>query len=139
MIILDDILLFPVRGILWTLRELHNAAQQELAGEAEAITARLSELYMMLETGQISDEEFDAGEQELLDRLDEFQESGVFIEDEEDEEDFEEEDLEAVELDWEDLECEEENFDVVELGWEGEDEEGADGAAKDDNDESGLT
>lgn len=71
MLIVDDILLFPVRSILWMFREIHNAAQQELATEAEAITAELSELYMMLETGRITEDEFDAKEVELLDRLDE--------------------------------------------------------------------
>ena len=54
-------------------REIHDAAQQELAGESEAITAALSELYMKLETGQITETEFDAQEKVLLDRLDRLQ------------------------------------------------------------------
>jgi hypothetical protein len=73
MFLLDDLLLSPVKGILWIFREIHDAAQQELAGESEAITAALSELYMKLETGQISDAEFDAQEKVLLDRLDRLQ------------------------------------------------------------------
>ena len=80
MLILDDILLFPIKGIFWIFRELHKAAQQELASEAEAITDELSELYMMLETGQITEDEFDSREKELLDRLDEIQERGTLIE-----------------------------------------------------------
>jgi len=80
MLIIDDILLFPIKSILWIFREIHNAAQQELATEAEAITAELSELYMMLETGRITEAEFDAKEVELLDRLDEIQEHGNLIE-----------------------------------------------------------
>jgi len=67
-------------------REIHNAAQQELATEAETITADLSELYMMLETGRITEDEFDTREKELLDRLDEIQEQGTRIEDEDNEE-----------------------------------------------------
>lgn len=82
MLIIDDILLFPFRSILWIFREVHNAAQQELAGEAELITAELSELYMMLETGKISEQEFATREKELLDRLDKIQESGADIEEE---------------------------------------------------------
>ena len=70
MFLVDDLLLSPIKGIFWVFREIHDAAQQELAGEAEAITAALSELYMRLETGQITEAEFDAREKILLDRLD---------------------------------------------------------------------
>lgn len=89
MLIIDDILLFPVRSILWIFREMFNAAQQELSNEAESITAELSELYMMLETGKITEPEFDAREKELLDRLDEIQERGTRVEDEDKEEEQE--------------------------------------------------
>lgn len=73
MFLLDDLLLSPVKGVLWVFREIHDAAQQELAGESEAITAALSELYMKLETGQITEAEFDTQEKVLLDRLDRLQ------------------------------------------------------------------
>lgn len=75
MLIVDDILLSPIRGILWVFQEIHNAAQEEQANEAQAITAELSDLYMMLETGKITAGEFDTREKELLDRLDRLQES----------------------------------------------------------------
>ncbi len=73
MLLIDDILLSPAKGLLWVFREIHDAAQQELAGESETITAALSELYMRLETGQITETEFDAQETTLLDRLDRLQ------------------------------------------------------------------
>ncbi len=73
MFLIDDLLLSPVKGVLWVFREIHDAAQQELAGESEAITAALSELYMKLETGQITEAEFDSQEKVLLDRLDRLQ------------------------------------------------------------------
>ena len=73
MLLLDDILLFPIHGVVWIFNEVANAAQQEMDNEAEDITARLSELYMMLETGQITEEEFDTREKELLDRMDKIQ------------------------------------------------------------------
>jgi hypothetical protein len=76
MFIVDDILLFPVRSILWIFREMHNAAREEVENETMSITNELSELYMMLETGKITESEFDAREKELLDRLDEIQEEG---------------------------------------------------------------
>ena len=75
MFLVDDILLFPLTSVFWIFRELHNAVQQEAASESENITMQLSELYMMLETGQMSEEEFDAKEKVLLDRLEEINES----------------------------------------------------------------
>jgi hypothetical protein len=70
MFLLDDILLFPARGIQFVARAVHKAAEQESTDEAAAIRAELSELYMMLETGRITEEEFDAREKPLLDRFD---------------------------------------------------------------------
>lgn len=93
MLIVDDILLFPVRSILWVFQEIHNAAQEEQANEAEAITAELSELYMMLETGKITETEFDTREKTLLDRLDGIKERETDLEDE-DQEDGEQEERE---------------------------------------------
>jgi Gas vesicle protein G len=70
MFLVDDLLLAPFKGMLWVFGEIHDAAQQELDGEKETITAALSELYMKLETGQLTETEFDAQEKVLLDRLD---------------------------------------------------------------------
>jgi hypothetical protein len=69
-LIVDDLLLFPARSLFWIFREIHNAAQQDIANEAESITEELRNLYMMLETGRMSEDEFDRREKELLDRLD---------------------------------------------------------------------
>jgi hypothetical protein len=55
MLLVDDILLFPVHSIMWVFRE---------------ITEQLRVLYMQLETGRITEAEFDAREKLLLDRLD---------------------------------------------------------------------
>jgi hypothetical protein len=85
MLLLDDILFFPSRSIFWIFREIYNAALEETANEADAITAKLSEIYMMFETGRITEAEFDVQEKELLDRLEEIQERGTLIEDENDE------------------------------------------------------
>ena len=73
MFFVDDLLMSPIKGVLWVFKEIHDAAEQELAGEGEAITAALSELYMKLETGLITEEQFDAQEKVLLDRLDRLQ------------------------------------------------------------------
>lgn len=77
MVIVDDILLFPVRSIFWICREVHQAAQEEVAGEAESVKAELMDLYMMLETGRISEQEFATREKHLLDRLDRLREQGL--------------------------------------------------------------
>ena len=74
MLLVDDLLLAPVRGLLWVFEKIHDAAQEEIAGEADAVTAELRELYMMLETGRITEAEFDDREKTLLDRLESIQE-----------------------------------------------------------------
>lgn len=89
MFLIDDILLSPLRGILWIAREVDKAAEEELANESETIKADLSELYLMLEAGRITEEEFDAREKKLLDRLDEISERVVTGEDEEQDKDDE--------------------------------------------------
>ena len=76
MVLVDDLLTFPIRSLLWIFREIHNAAQEELANESDTITAELSDLYMRLETGKISEEEFAAEERTLLDRLEKAQARG---------------------------------------------------------------
>lgn len=70
MLLIDDILFFPVTSILWVFREISKIAQEELAGESQLITEQLRLLYMQLETGKITDQQFDADESLLLDRLD---------------------------------------------------------------------
>jgi cobalamin biosynthesis protein CobT len=73
MLLVDDILFAPVRSILWIFREIRDIAQEELDGEAKSITEQLRTLYMQLETGRITEAEFEAGEKRLLDRLDEIE------------------------------------------------------------------
>jgi len=89
MFLIDDILMAPAHGLLWIFKEIHHAVEEEQANEAEAITAKLSELYMMLETGQMTEAEFDAAEKTLLDRLDAIKERESGGKEEEEEEDDE--------------------------------------------------
>lgn len=70
MLLIDDLLLAPFRGVLWVVEKIREAAQEEMAGEADAITEQLRQAYMMLETGRITEAEFDGQERKLLDRLD---------------------------------------------------------------------
>lgn len=74
MLIIDKLLLSPIFATVWAARQIQKAIEQERVMEPELITAQLSELYMMLETGKISEQEFQVQEKELLDRLEEIQE-----------------------------------------------------------------
>ncbi|WP_089729607.1 gas vesicle protein GvpG [Candidatus Thiosymbion oneisti] len=74
MLIIDDLLLAPFKGLYWIGKEIHKAVLTEQVSQREAITTALSELYMELETGRIDEAEFDAREAELLDALDRLQE-----------------------------------------------------------------
>ena len=85
MFILDDIVLSPVKGFMWIVRELHNAAKREIESESERLTQQLGTLYMLLETGQLTEAEFDAREKELLERIDELRAQGRDPEADEDE------------------------------------------------------
>jgi hypothetical protein len=73
MLLLDDLLLAPARGLLWIFREIHNAALDEQASEPESISQQLRNLYMQLETSAISEQQFDDQEKVLLDRLDQIE------------------------------------------------------------------
>lgn len=92
MFIVDDILMAPFNGVLWVFEEIHKAAKQERQNETESITVELQKLYMSLESGAISEEEFDQREAQLLDRLDSLQEVGAVIDEDYDEDDEDEED-----------------------------------------------
>lgn len=59
-----------IDGLLAVARQVAKAVEQEREREEEAIKAELRELYTQLEDGQISEEECDAREAALLDRLD---------------------------------------------------------------------
>ncbi|WP_058557728.1 gas vesicle protein GvpG [Thiohalocapsa sp. ML1] len=76
MLLIDDILMSPCKGLLWVFEEIHKTAVGELDGEAERIRNELTDLYMMLETEQIAEAEFDLREAALLDRLDQLEAEG---------------------------------------------------------------
>ena len=69
MFLFDDILLSPVKGFLFIAERVRDAAVESQEAEAGAITKELSSLYTKLESGEITEEEFDEIEERLLDRL----------------------------------------------------------------------
>ncbi|MGA7760487.1 MAG: gas vesicle protein GvpG [Candidatus Binataceae bacterium] len=74
MFLIDDLLMAPGSFLLWVMRKVQEAAQEELENDTARITAELSELHRELETGAITEAQFDAREKELLDRLDRIRE-----------------------------------------------------------------
>ncbi|MGP0066631.1 MAG: gas vesicle protein GvpG [Isosphaeraceae bacterium] len=92
MLLIDDVLFFPFKSILSVFREIYNAAIEDIAAESGAIRAELSQLYLALEAGTLSEDAFDVRERELLDRLDAIEDRGSIDDDDEDEDDDEEED-----------------------------------------------
>lgn len=102
MFLLDDILTAPIKGVLWVFKEIVQAADEEQAAEADRIKDRLRELYMQLETQQITEEAFDEEERQLLDRLDEIEQRGAAAEEEGEGDEAEDEDYDAAGYDDED-------------------------------------
>jgi hypothetical protein len=86
MLLIDDIVFSPVKGIQWIFKEVHKLAEEELSGESDRIRDSLVELYMQLETEKITEEEFERQESGLLDRLDALDEDDVMIGDEDEDE-----------------------------------------------------
>jgi hypothetical protein len=73
MFLLDDILLAPIRGVHFIASSIYDAAQEEVENEKRMLRDELNDLYMELETGDLSEEEFEAREEEILNRLDELE------------------------------------------------------------------
>jgi hypothetical protein len=106
MLLVDDILFSPIKGINWIFKKVHELAQEELVGESDRLRESLTELYMQLEAGQITEEEFEQQETLLLDRLDALDEDDNMIGDDEDDEDEDEDEDEEDDEDDEDDESE---------------------------------
>jgi len=68
MLLIDDVLLSPFTGLLFVFKEIAKTAQEQLLDD-EAVKQELRESYMLLETGRISEEEFERRERLLVGRL----------------------------------------------------------------------
>lgn len=79
MFLVDDVLLFPLKGSLWLFNEICKAAEEEIRGQSEEIMAQLRQIYTALEHGEIAEAEFEAREAELLDRLEGLEDKGRSI------------------------------------------------------------
>lgn len=70
--------LAPLRGTIWIAEQLAAYAEGELDDEA-AVRRLLVEAEAALEAGELTEEEFDAIEDELLNRLDEVEARAVGV------------------------------------------------------------
>ena len=68
MFIIDDILLAPVKGVVWLGEKFNEVAEKELYDEG-SIKEELMELQLKFELDEINEEEYDKKEKELLVRL----------------------------------------------------------------------
>ncbi len=69
--LISEVLLLPfapVRGSAWAIRQVMNEAER-IYYDPATIRAELARLEEQLEAGEITEEEFDQQEDELLDRL----------------------------------------------------------------------
>lgn len=69
MFFLDDIAMSPFKGLLFIAKEVANAVKQQQEQDRASTMSELSSLHLQLENGEITEEEFDEREAELLDRL----------------------------------------------------------------------
>jgi len=69
MFLIDSILLAPLKGVIWMGQKLSDMAQKELSDKGR-IKEELMRLQMQFELDEISRQEYDQKEKELLDRLD---------------------------------------------------------------------
>lgn len=70
--LLDSILLAPVKSVYLIGKKIHEMAVDELLDE-DGVREELKELYTLLETGKISEEEFERREEELVECLEEIE------------------------------------------------------------------
>lgn len=68
MLLIDDILLLPVKGFFGILKKIHEMAEHELSDE-NYIRERIMELQLRFELDEIGEEEYQRKEKELMQRL----------------------------------------------------------------------
>lgn len=72
MFLIDDLLLAPGKALLFVFKQIAERAEDDLLDD-ESVKKELQELYMLLETGRIGEQEFERREQLLIRRLEEIE------------------------------------------------------------------
>ena len=68
MFLIDDILLSPLKGVIWLGKKINEVAEKEFSDEG-LIKEKLMQLQLRFEIDEISEEEYNRQEKELLERL----------------------------------------------------------------------
>jgi len=67
--LIDDILLFPVKGIIWIAEKVGGMVLEELEDTPEKLQRELLDLQMALDVEQITKAEYDKTEKNILKRF----------------------------------------------------------------------
>jgi len=67
--LIDDILLFPIKGIVWLAEKVRDMALEELEDTPEKLKRELLDNQLLLETDQITEEEYKKREEDTLKKL----------------------------------------------------------------------
>ena len=68
MFIIDDIILSPLKGLIWLSEKINEVAQREFSDEG-LIKERLMDLQLRFELDEMDEETYTRQEKELLERL----------------------------------------------------------------------
>ncbi|MBI4606180.1 MAG: gas vesicle protein GvpG [Planctomycetes bacterium] len=68
MLLLDDILLAPIKGVMWIGQKFHEVAGADVS-DRDALRKKLLEIQLLYEMDEISEEEYELKEREILDLL----------------------------------------------------------------------
>lgn len=68
MLLIDNILLAPLKGVIWLGEKINEVTKKDYSGE-DCIKERLMELQLRFELDEISEKEYMEQEKELLARL----------------------------------------------------------------------
>jgi len=68
MFLIDDILLAPLNGIIWLGKKINEVAEKEFSDEG-LVKEKLMQLQLRFELDEISEENYNRQEKELLERL----------------------------------------------------------------------
>lgn len=69
MFIIDDLLLLPIKAFFGLFKKIHDLAKEELEDTPEKLKRELLDAQMLFETDEISEEEYQKREKDILKRL----------------------------------------------------------------------
>ena len=69
MFIIDDILLAPMKGLLYIFKEIQKVAEGEIEDTSDKLKNELLEIQMLFETDQITEKEYSKKEEGILQRM----------------------------------------------------------------------